>query len=271
MPKSWYDLYSIKIDYENDTEEVIKQKELYKKICAHKKPLFFMYNYMHLKTNYDKYMANVELKSYSMFKMSYKDLLLKPYKTDDEQKFVKWAQDRMPLDMSNSVMNKVCWKIEDAINSLHQVSRNKFDFNMLKSGYNYSSVLFNKIKNEYSKYKKQIANFAKVKKSEYYMEEDSADDEGYEDVDQMREQFLEKCVEICPNEYELCDILIDLCYKSRNNKEIVWFICGDVIIKNLLKNNNDNMYFPKKVTSDEEFWCKGNRFVMEKISVGGDK
>ena len=58
-------------------------------------------------------------------------------------------------------------------------------------------------------------------------------------IESTCEQFLEKCVEICPNEYELCDILIDLCYKSRNNKEIVWFICGDVIIKNLLKNNND--------------------------------
>ena len=270
MPKSWYDLYSIKIDYEEDTKEIIEQKELYKKICAHKKPLFFMYNYINLKTEYDKYMANVELKSRSMFKMSFQDLLTKEQKTGDEQKFVKWVQDRMPLDVSDSVMNKICWKVEKAIDLLHEVQRNKFDCNMLKSGYNYSKVLFAEIKDEYCKYKKQVSNFTKTKKSEFYVAEDSADDEGYEEIDQLREQFLEKCVEICPNEYELCDILIDLCYKSRNSKEIVWFVCGDVIIKNLLKNNNGNIYFPKKVNSNEEFWCKGSRFVMEKIKLGGD-
>lgn len=270
MPKYWYDLRSIKIDYNNDSKEEIQQKELYREICADKKPFFFSWNYLSLKTEYDKYMENVELKSCSMFKMSFKDLILKEDKTEDELKFVKWAQDKIPLDMSPSVMNRICWSVEDEMQLLKAAPRDEFDYNMIKSGVHYSKTTYFEIECLYSQYKKKISEFAKKKKSEFYIQEDTADDEGYEDVEQLKELFVEKCVEICPNEYELCDIMIDLCYKGRNNKEIVWFVCGETIIKNLLAKNNGNMYYPKKVADNEEFWCKGNRFVMEKIKVGGD-
>ena len=270
MPKSWYDLASIKIDYENDTKEDIELKTLYKKICAHKKPYFFSYNYLSMKTEYDKYMENVELKSCSMFKMSFKDLLLKDNRTEDEAKFIKWAQDKIPLDMSASLMNRICWAIESEMGELYSTPRENFDFSMIKSGYNYSNLTFKAIENEYHRYKKQVSNFTKKKKSEFYIDEDTADDEGYDDVNQFREQFAEKCAEICPNEYELCDIMVDLCYKCRNNKEIVWLVCGETIIKNLLKKNNFNMYFPQKVASEEEFWCKGSRFSMKKVKIGGE-
>jgi hypothetical protein len=172
--------------------------------------------------------------------------------------------------MSASLMNRICWAIEAEMGELYSAPRENFDFSMIKSGYNYSNLTFKAIENEYHKYKKQVSNFTKKKKSEFYVDEDTADDEGYDDVNQFREQFAEKCVEICPNEYELCDIMVDLCYKCRNNKEIVWLVCGETIIKNLLKKNNFNMYFPQKVASEEEFWCKGSRFSMKKVKIGGE-
>jgi hypothetical protein len=64
--------------------------------------------------------------------------------------------------------------------------------------------------------------------------------------------------------------MIDLCYKSQNSKEIAWFVCGHTIIDNLLKNNNNNMYYPAKCEQNEEFWCRGHKFTMKKVMIGGD-
>lgn len=271
MPKSWYDYYANKIDEVNDSDEEKERKRLYQRICAHKKPYFFSFNYLSLKTEYDKYIANVELKSSSMFKMKYTDLKKKECKTEEEQQFVQWAEHRMPLDMSPCIMNRICWAVEEDMAELQLVPREKFDSSMIKSGYNYSPALFRAISDAYKQYKQCVSNFIKKKKTEYYVDEDNENDEGYEDIDQLREQFAEKCYNLCPNQYELCDILIDLCYKGRNDKDIVWFVCGDVIIENLLKNNNDNMYYPQKVDSEGEFWCCGHQFVMKKIRIGGEK
>lgn len=271
MPKSWYDYHVNKIDEVNDSDEDKERKRLYQRICAHKKPYFFSFNYLSLKAEYDKYMANVELKSSSMFKMKYADLKKKECKTEEEQQFVQWAEHRMPLDMSPCIMNRICWAVEEDMAELQLVPREKFDSSMIKSGYNYSPALFRAISDAYKQYKQCVSNFIKKKKTEYYVDEDNENDEGYEDIDQLREQFAEKCYNLCPNQYELCDILIDLCYKSRNDKDIVWFVCGDVIIENLLKNNNDNMYYPQKVDSEGEFWCCGHQFVMKKIRIGGEQ
>lgn len=271
MPKSWYDYHANKIDEVNDSDKEKERKRLYQRICAHKKPYFFSFNYLSLRTEYDKYMANVELKSSSMFKMKYADLKKKECKTEEEQQFVQWAEHRMPLDMSPCIMNRICWAVEEDIAELQLVPREKFDSSMIKSGYNYSPALFRAISDAYKQYKQCVSNFIKKKKTEYYVDEDNENDEGYEDIDQLRDQFSEKCYNLCPNQYELCDILIDLCYKSRNDKDIVWFVCGDVIIENLLKNNNDNMYYPQKVDSDGEFWCCGHQFVMKKIRIGGEQ
>lgn len=271
MPKSWYDYHANKIDEVNDSDEEKERKRLYQRICAHKKPYFFSFNYLSLKTEYDKYIANVELKSSSMFKMKYADLKKKECKTEEEQQFVQWTEHRMPLDMSPCIMNRICWAVEEDVAELQLVPREKFDSSMIKSGYNYSPALFRAISDTYKQYKQCVSNFIKKKKTEYYVDEDNENDEGYEDIDQLREQFAEKCYNLCPNQYELCDILIDLCYKGRNDKDIVWFVCGDVIIENLLKNNNDNMYYPQKVDSEGEFWCCGHQFVMKKIRIGGEK
>ena len=270
MPKSWYDFYENKIDYEHDSKEEIERKKLYQRICANKKPYFFSFNYLSLKSEYDKYMSNVELKSCAMFKMSFKDLLKKEHKTSKEEQFIQWVNNKMPLDMSPSVMNRICWAVEDEMASLKLEQRDRFDRLMIKSGYNYSPITFKAIENLYKQYKIQVSNFTKKKKSEFYVADENENDEGYEDIDQLKAQFAEKCANLCPNQYELCDILVDMCYKGRANKEIAWFVCGDTIIENLLKNNNDNMYFPQKVDSGEEFWCRGQRFCMKKVKIGGE-
>ena len=265
MPKTWYIMSENKIDYDADSPEEIEHKKFYQSICATKKPYFFAFNYLSLKKEYDDYIANVDNKSCSMFGMPYKELKMKEDKTSQEEQFINWAEKKSPLDMSPSVVNKICWAIEDEFDTMDFSKRDKFDYSMIKSGANYSSSQYYAIESLYKWYKKQISELTKKHKSEYY----------YEDADHLdsKEQIInylkEQCELICPNEHALCDILIDICYKGNTNKEIVWLICGDTIVDNLLKNNNYNLYYPIKVESNEEFECCGAKFTMKKLKTQG--
>lgn len=75
---------------------------------------------------------------------------------------------------------------------------------------------------------------------------------------------------VVPNKKMQCDILIDLCYKDGINKQVVWTICGDTIVDNLLKRNNNIIRYPKKCENGD-FWCCGNQFSMETLVYGGEK
>lgn len=265
MPKSWYIMSENKVN-EEDSEEEILRKQLYQRICADKKPYFFCHNYLSLKKEYNDYINRINEKSIPMFGMPYAELRKKEEKTEKEASFIEYADRNIPLDMSPSVMNKICWSIEDQLDNIQMPLTDTFDSSMIKSGYKYSICAYKEIEKLYKTYKKKIGALAKKYKSEFYEEPE----ESFDSKEQIHEWFAEKCMEVCSNQYELCDILIDICYRGRNDKEPVWVLCGNTIIENLLKNNNDNMYYPAKVNDNEEFECCGSKFVMKKIKNGGD-
>ena len=86
----------------------------------------------------------------------------------------------------------------------------------------------------------------------------------------MIDQFKRQCEEICTNESELCDIVIDICYKAEKTKQFAWDVCGDTILSNLLRNNNDTIHYPELVMSDGEFEYCGEQFVMCEKVIGGE-
>ena len=68
----------------------------------------------------------------------------------------------------------------------------------------------------------------------------------------------------------LCDILIDLLYDKPNSKGVVWDMCGDIIIDNLLSKSSGFVEYPEIVNTDEEFSCCRKKFKMKKINVWGE-
>lgn len=267
MPKSWYIQSENKINPDEDSIEVIEHKKFYQSICADKKPYFFIYNYPSLKREYDSYIANVENKSQSLFTHTFTELKAKSSKTEDESKFVQWADNKNPIDMSPSVMNKICWEIEREFDTLAATPHEKFDYSMLKSGRYYSSSCYHEVFELYKWYKSKMSDLGKKHNSEFY-----ADIDDFISKEQIADYFAERCAEMCSNKYELCDILIDICYAGRADKEIVWTVCGDTIIENLLKKNNNNLYYPKCVDDSGEFECCGHKFIMTKLKItGGDE
>jgi hypothetical protein len=76
--------------------------------------------------------------------------------------------------------------------------------------------------------------------------------------------------EVCPNEKMLCDILIDLLYDKPNAKGVVWSMCGNVIIDNLLEKANYIVNYPESVVDNAEFNCCRKKFKMKQINVRGE-
>ena len=88
--------------------------------------------------------------------------------------------------------------------------------------------------------------------------------------DMLKLQFISACEAICPNEKELCDIVIDLCYSSEKSKQFAWDICGKTIINNLLEKNNYMIHYPVLADGEGEFEFGGEQFVMCKKTMKGD-
>ena len=56
----------------------------------------------------------------------------------------------------------------------------------------------------------------------------------------MKQYYKEMAKEICPNDDERLNIILDMCYGYKNNKQFCWDCVGDLIIKRLEELESDN-------------------------------
>lgn len=83
----------------------------------------------------------------------------------------------------------------------------------------------------------------------------------------FKEEFKRLCLEQCPNEEILCNIILDLCYsKSKYSKQFAWDICGDLFIQHLLKRNQYMISYPA-LDPNGDITFKGLRFSMKTASI----
>lgn len=258
MPKYWYDKSSCN-KLPSDTDEQKHFKELCLKVVAENKPYFMKYVYPDLMAKYNKYLKDTNSKCIREFKMSMIDLMNKPNKTIPEKDFIEYYKKLMPVGDNPCTINRIAWLFENTFKSyISEFSKTReFDYSILKSGVEYSKNDYQKItklKAEYDdsvKYYQQLANKQRLDKDEVTVNRNM-----------MLMKFKSKCEEICPNEKELCDIIVDLCYSSSKSKQFAWDICGEVIIDNLLDKNEHMINYPALVKSDGDFEFGGEQFVM---------
>lgn len=257
MPKEWYDLTSNKIDDE-DSEDIKKKKELNLRILSNKKPYFFQYIYPHLKNNYESFKRESNNKCLIQFGISLEELMNKENKNYNELEFLKYYNFKNPLGENPCVMNVICKKIEREFDNLKDIyDNNKFDFNILKTNKIYSKSKYNKISKLHIEYNYELSQFkSSISKQRMTKEE------RYEQRKLLINNFKEKCLEICSNSEELCNILVDLCYKSSKTKQFVWDICGEQIIKNLLIKNNYTVNYPE-IDDNGDIEFNGYKFTMK--------
>lgn len=263
MPKEWYD-YKINKYKDDDTRDIKRTKEKNRKIMVNKKPYFFIYNYKHIMHKYKQFIKNTEFNCMIRYGMSLQDLINKENKTKDEEMFIQNYKYTSPVFKNKSCMNRICFRIEEEYKNVKFKVKNNdnFDYTIYKAkDIEYKKADYNKINELFKEYKKDIANFKK--KSPESDEKNNCNDRGL-----FINNFRIKASEICPNSKELCNIILDITYKTKNinSKQFAWDISGEQIIYNLLK-RNDNTYRYPKLCDNGDIYYNGYKFKIEEVKV----
>lgn len=264
MPKDWYDRAANRITNDLSEEEV--QRRLFNlRVLADKKPYFMRYIYPNLMSQYNTYIKNTDKKCVREFRQTIEELMAKSPDelTQAEAEFIEYYIQRMPVGMHPCVMNKICRRFEEEFDNyfLKNISEEDFDYSIMKSGQEYTTTQYNAIAKLYEQYTKRLQEYMQFSKRERIDEDESATKRSL-----MVRDFKVECERACSNSAQLCDIILDLCYRRSGSKQFCWDICSEEIIENLLKNNDNTIYFPVQDEDGDIEFC-GKRFTLE--SKGG--
>lgn len=267
MPDKWYRWIANTLGKAKTSSEK-KEYWLNRRLLADKKPYFMQYIYPKERALFNDYMKRNEEKCFMRFRMSLEDLISKQNKSIEEETFVNYYYEHFPVGMSPCTINKICWKIEKLFDSDTSFKQNEdFDYSILKCNAEYSNHLYRKIKTIYNRYKTELSSYMQYAKSER-IKPDERQIQKYI----LKEQFKRECLEQCPNEEILCDIIVDLCYPhSKSSKQFAWDMCSDILIRNLLRRNNYIISYPA-LDENGDIAFDGKQFCMKeaKINVNVD-
>lgn len=266
MNSQWNNLSQC-LPSKEDDEEIAVLKEFNKKICAYRKPFFFIYRYNTIKTQYDTYVKSVDSKLKQKYHISLDELLKAGNLPEELYVERERYYNKCPVDMSPGTVNRIAWAVNAKFDDFEKLPLVKFDKEIIKSGTPYSNSDYYKVKDVYNEYKSNLLNLVKKTKND----EVSEDEDGVTDKSMIDLIFKGKFYEACSNQKMLCDILIDLLYDKPNSKGVVWDMCGDIIIDNLLQKSGGMIEYPEKVDTDEEFGCCRRKFSMKTMYVGGEE
>ena len=253
---------------DGDSEQVAEIKNFNKSICAYRKPFFFIYRYNTTKSEYDKYVKSVDAKLKQKHHISLNELLSSDSLTDELKREREYFYNKCPVDMSPGTINRIAWAVEKRFDNFNELPTVEFDKELIKSDDQYSMSDFHKVKDIYKEYEPYIENL--VKRTENCEISDDDEMEGPLDKSIINLMFKSKFYEVCSNDNQLCNILIDLLYDKPNSKGVVWDMCGDIIIDNLLKKSNYWIKYPESSCDGVEFGCCRKKFKMIDLNVGGE-
>lgn len=266
MQKSWYMLNECK-QSEEYSDEYNEKMVFYEKICAHKKPYFFGYNYPSLMKEYRETTNRAMTNARQKFRMELNDMIYM-YENHiemslEQQAFIERFLRGLNLDSSKSTCNMICWEVEKAFDGHKCFVTEPVDlYGLLRSDATYDGTIFNKVVKECKKSEKKrvIKCMIEVLLNKVELEEVKEDYNVEFDISVALN-------EICNNAEMLCDVLLDYCYQYGGNKEILWNVCGETLLSRLAQDRK--MYYPI-VDSDGDFEVQGKRYLMREYVAGGD-
>lgn len=233
MPSYWY-------NFRGCNGDAYKQS-----ICVEKKPYFMIYVYEDYKRDYKKYMDVSNTKCISLFGVTLDELLNKENKSDEEETFIYWFYKKMQFGLGNCSMNRICWYIESAFEKYKfQLKHNNlFDYNKLKVKRRCTEEHRQKLFDLSQEYIAYVAAYKK-RKSNNMQDNDNDMNDSKDDIvskrEHMKQHYYNTAKEICPNDEERLNIMLDMCYGYKNNKQFCWDCIGDLIIKRLEEIESDN-------------------------------
>lgn len=263
VPKEWLDQRMFKVK-DDDDEETVHNKQVCANIAAEIKPWFFIYRYSQLKSELDKYMKACKSNCKIRFGKTLEDLYLEEHKTEEEAAFLYHYEKYLPVSRAPGTMNRICWKIEDEFKTTNVLPNVEFDYSILKSDAKYTQEDYDEVAKLYDEYNKNMQFFLKQKNKN-----ELGDDEIGFDVMRFKNEFVNSCNAVCPNQEILANIVVDLCYSSSKNKTFAWDVAGEQIYNNVLKNNGYLITYPIKDKNGDIEFC-GKKFILHTQQIGGE-
>lgn len=213
MPKYWYDYRSCTTDYQ-------------KSICCERKPYFMIYRYDEDKKKYKEFIKQHNIQCRRQFGMDLEELLKIPIEqlTIEQSEMVKWMNRLNPVDMSECTINKICYYIEKEMRD--------YKNNLKQREFNWEKF---KVKRRCTKeHKDGLTELVGV-----YMEHLSnvlttEDYDIHSSYSFASNYFQERAKEICPNDDERRNIVLDLCYGKnsiKTCKDFCWVIISDMLLR----------------------------------------
>ena len=264
MQKSWYMLKECQ-QKEEYTDEYNEKMDFYAKICAYNKPYFFGYVYSGLMKEYRETTNKAKTNARQKFKMELEDMIFMYNNNEDISQdhkiFVEKFLRNLKLDSAQSTCNMICWEVENIFDNQKGFAPQKVDlYDIVRSECEVDQTLLSKI----TKLCKASERKRAAKSTIEYLINDGQFDDEYQNIDYDISDVL---YGMCNNEEQLCDLLLDCCYKHSVNKEILWNVCGETIIKRLMQNND--LYYPV-LDVNGDFEVQGKKYSMVKYIGGGE-
>lgn len=220
MPSNWYNMGAC-------ADDRYKQS-----ICAYRKPYFMIYIYDETKRDYKKYIKESNDKCKLIYNCSIQDLYSNKDNLSDEQKeFLFWYEFKMPVGTGECSMNKICRYVESQLDGYKsQLHRNStFDYNELK--------VKRRCTEEHRQSLRELEQEYRECVQEYKAQKHFDKGESNKNRKFLYKKFHEEAMNICPNNDERLNIILDITYGYNGNKQFCWDTIGDLICERLEEMN----------------------------------
>ena len=210
MPKYWYDY------------RACQGNDYQKNICCEKKPYFMIYRYDEERKKYKSFIKEHNIQCLRDFGVDIETLLKMPQDklTQEQIETIHWFNYFNPVDMGRCTINKICFYVENMITEYKsQLKERKINWEQFKTKRRCTT-----------KHKEQLQELMEL----YISKIENFNDEFQDKKSFTEEYFKNRAKEICPNEEERINIMLDLCYgknDKKSNKDFCWIIIVDDLLK----------------------------------------
>lgn len=254
--------------HKKDIPETIQKKKFLNKILIHKKPYFQGWIYPKYRKTYIEYIEKANLYCKINFKMSLKELKDKRRKTKEENDFFKFHYKNLPLSISPSVMNKLCWHMEtncsDIKTTINYDNNNEMVMILKAKDIQKDESTFSKLLKLYKEFcdKKRIHEKTKQRSNS----KNKYDEDSYEDLQQFYKQIRAQAYKICSNTSELINYAVEITYElyPKSKKDFLWDVFGKEVLVNVFKNKQDKVYVPI-IDKKGDIEYLGDRFKLQEV------
>ena len=257
---------------DEDTDDTIKEKELFNSILCDKHPYFFIYLYKATRNKYKKWKKDYDTSCRTRWGMSVADLEKFENKDDEQVAFLQRYHKACPVIDNGSAMNLLCHYMESVKDNIKINIKDRSNMSYINS---YKSNAIEEIdSNIYNKIYKVIKELKEALRASASSGTNKNDfnNEFSNYFNNIYEIYKNKLFFICSNQDIMINCLIDIFYIDfpSYNKDILWNLFGDEIFNNVVKNSSKVIDYPV-LDENGDILYLGKKYKVEQFNIkGGD-